>query len=101
MKSFFKNTKRNTKNFFYNTNLFDKLGLNKQQNNFLIKQKHILVLTNYNALIHQKKQKTIEYLNFSNNIKNYKNFRNILGYPCRGQRTHTNAKTKKRFKIKI
>jgi len=47
----------------------------------------------------EKKQSLILFEQKTNNflfkIKNYKNYRNILGYPIRGQRTHTNAKTKK------
>jgi small subunit ribosomal protein S13 len=35
---------------------------------------------------------------FITKIKTYKGIRHRLGYPVRGQRTHTNAKTKK-FKI--
>jgi small subunit ribosomal protein S13 len=35
---------------------------------------------------------------FLSKIKTYKGVRHKLGYPVRGQRTHTNAKTKK-FKI--
>jgi ribosomal protein S13 len=32
---------------------------------------------------------------FLSKIKTYKGVRHKLGYPVRGQRTHTNAKTKK------
>ena len=32
-------------------------------------------------------------------IKLYRGIRNMLRLPCRGQRTHTNAKTKKKFKF--
>ena len=32
------------------------------------------------------------------NIKAYKGLRKILGLPIRGQRTHTNAKTSRRFR---
>jgi ribosomal protein S13 len=34
---------------------------------------------------------------FSKKIKTYKGIRNKLKYPARGQRTHTNAKTKKKL----
>jgi len=37
-----------------------------------------------------------EYLDFQRNIKNYRGLRTRYGYPCRGQRTHTNANTKKK-----
>lgn len=36
-------------------------------------------------------------IDFNINIKNYIGTRHKLRYPVRGQRTHTNAKTKKRF----
>jgi small subunit ribosomal protein S13 len=38
-----------------------------------------------------------EYLEFQQKIKNYRGLRTRYGYPCRGQRTHTNANTKKKF----
>jgi small subunit ribosomal protein S13 len=33
-------------------------------------------------------------------INSYRGFRHTDGYPCRGQRTHTNGKTSKKKKIK-
>lgn len=45
------------------------------------------------------KDTTKEILNFSIKLKSYKGIRHKLKYPARGQRTHTNAKTKKKFKI--
>jgi small subunit ribosomal protein S13 len=42
-----------------------------------------------------------------NNIKNlikissYRGFRHVKGLPSRGQRTHTNAKTSRKFKVKL
>jgi small subunit ribosomal protein S13 len=45
------------------------------------------------------KDTTKEILNFSIKLKNYKGIRHKLKYPARGQRTHTNAKTKKKIKI--
>lgn len=33
-------------------------------------------------------------------INSYKKIRRLKGYPVRGQRTHTNAKTAKKFKFK-
>lgn len=78
--------------------LFDLLGLNKKKHKFFIKQDHMLQLNKQVLLRNTIKQRTIEYLKFNSALKNYKNFRNILGYPSRGQRTHTNAKTKKKLK---
>jgi small subunit ribosomal protein S13 len=37
---------------------------------------------------------------FLNNLKNNRSVRNKLGLPSRGQRTHTNAKTKKKLSKK-
>lgn len=33
-------------------------------------------------------------------ISSYRGFRHVKGLPCRGQRTHTNAKTSRKFKTK-
>jgi len=46
----------------------------------------------------EKKLKTEvrESINFIKKIKTFKGTRHKLGYPCRGQRTHTNAKTSKK-----
>lgn len=70
------------------------LGLNNRTKILTSKNSH----KNFIKIFYEKKnflvfqQKTN---NFFSKIKNYKNFRNTLGYPSRGQRTHTNAKTKK------
>lgn len=37
-------------------------------------------------------------LNYFSKVKNYKFFRHKVGLPARGQRTHTNANTKRKFK---
>jgi small subunit ribosomal protein S13 len=34
-------------------------------------------------------------------ISSYRGFRHVKGLPSRGQRTHTNAKTARKFKIKL
>lgn len=36
--------------------------------------------------------------NYLNKVKNYRALRHKIGLPSRGQRTHTNANTKKKFK---
>jgi len=38
-------------------------------------------------------------IEFIEKLRSYKGVRHKLKYPCRGQRTHTNAKTIKKFKI--
>ena len=42
-------------------------------------------------------------LNIKNLIRmsSYKGFRHVRGLPSRGQRTHTNAKTSRKYKIKL
>jgi len=36
--------------------------------------------------------------NYFNKLRNFKGLRNKIGFPTRGQRTHTNANTKKKLK---
>ena len=73
-------------------------GLNIKKYNILLKTTHknnIHKLQNTKIFLIEKIKK---YNNFNNNIKTYKSYRNLNGYPSRGQRTHTNGKTKKRLK---
>jgi small subunit ribosomal protein S13 len=44
------------------------------------------------------KEKIKNIINFSIKIRTYKGLRHKLRYPTRGQRTHTNAKTRRKFK---
>jgi ribosomal protein S13 len=80
--------------------IFNKIGLNPKKTDLLIKTKHALVLEKKVKNNKKIKDELSIFNNFSSIIKNYKYFRNINGYPCRGQRTHTNAKTKKKYKFK-
>lgn len=43
---------------------------------------------------------TKKYIKKMINIKSYKGLRHLQGYPVRGQRTHSNSKTQRKFKIK-
>lgn len=43
------------------------------------------------------KRKVSKSISFCIKVKTYKGIRNKLKYPSRGQRTHTNARTKKRI----
>jgi len=79
-----------------------KLGLNARKNPKSIKKKH------YHECEKIKKSITLdkrlkshlkEVISFEQRIKTYRGIRNKLNLPCRGQRTHTNAKTKKKIKI--
>ena len=76
------------------------LGLNPNKKTFCIKQRHTQFLKKMINLKQRGKEERTVYINFGSRIKNYRYFRNISGYPCRGQRTHTNAKTKKKNKLK-
>jgi ribosomal protein S13 len=80
--------------------LYQKLGLNTNKRSFNIKHRHFKLIKQKLLNNQQIKETNISFINFSIKLKNYKCFRNINGYPSRGQRTHTNAKTKKKFKFK-
>lgn len=80
--------------------IFNQIGLNKKQTHIPIKAKHAMVLDKKVKTNKKIKDELNIFNNFSFVIKNYKYFRNINGYPSRGQRTHTNAKTKKKYKFK-
>lgn len=95
---------QNIKNYKLNINeqkkASYKLGLNNNSNSFFIKKKHCKLLTKKIKIKLQSKLKNDDFNSFNQKLKNYKHFRNINGYPSRGQRTHTNAKTKKKNKFK-
>ncbi len=78
-----------------------KLGFLPQLKANLLRQDQKQNLLNYletapieNVLRRQVK----ESREFLINLKNTRGLRNKLGYPVRGQRTHTNAQTKKKLK---
>lgn len=76
------------------------LGINV--NSKILKQKQLNDLSkklNTNLIIGKKlKDNTKNSISFLIKAKTYKGLRHKLKYPARGQRTHTNAKTKKKFK---
>ena len=79
---------------------FDRVGINKRNNPLFIKKKKFNGLNKLikKNLTEKKLKKNIqEKKTFSQKIKTYKSIRNKLNYPCRGQRTHTNAKTKRKI----
>ena len=78
----------------------DQFGLNKNKNYLNIRTKHALILVKKLTTNLKIKEELSKFSSFSSKIKNYKYFRNLNGYPSRGQRTHTNAKTKKKIKFK-
>ena len=83
------------------TNISLNVGLNTRTNPKILKlkqytkvEKQIKTLETGKKLINSK----IENINFLLKNKTYKGVRHKLRYPVRGQRTHTNAKTKKKIK---
>jgi len=72
------------------------LNLRKQPKVLKLKQQ-IDVEKKLKKSLHGKKCKdnVKDLILFLTKIKTYKGVRHKLGYPVRGQRTHTNAKTKK------
>jgi len=71
-------------------------GLSKKQ---ALKARKIMQEYKLGDSLRKKIRKTSEYL--TNTIKSYRGLRNKNGLPSRGQRTKTNAKTKKRISKKI
>jgi small subunit ribosomal protein S13 len=81
---------------------YKKIGLNNRNNFFFLKKKQNNLLDRLTKSKIVEKKLKIEIKNiilFQQKIKTYRGIRNKLRYPCRGQRTHTNANTKKRIKI--
>jgi small subunit ribosomal protein S13 len=103
-KSYFKDL---TKNYGIGTKkvafFFIKLGLNLRNKKiiYLNKLQNIKILRykNKNIINNKLKARLKKIIKFPQKIRVYKGLRNKYKYPCRGQRTRTNAKTKKRFKI--
>ena len=103
MKSFLKILTENNYGIGLKTGnvFFKKLGLNSRINPKTFKRKQI-------NEINKRSQSTLSGKKLKENKKNiilflsknktYKGIRHKLKYPARGQRTHTNAKTKKKFK---
>lgn len=81
--------------------VYDILGFNPKKGMFDIKEKHISVIKKYKAITQINTKVGNKHNIFFYNIKTCKNIRNVFGYPSRGQRTRTNAKTKKKYKLKI
>ena len=79
-----------------------KVGLNSRNNPRGVKKKRINLFMKWNSniLLNKKLRSQIkETLLFLYKIRAYRGIRTKQKYPCRGQRTHTNAKTKKKFKV--
>ena len=77
------------------------IGLNRRKFNFsYMSEKVEKVNEKTNSLVTARKLKNSqkEFILFGINNKSYKGSRNKYKYPARGQRTHTNAKTKPKFR---
>jgi small subunit ribosomal protein S13 len=79
------------------------LGINLQKRSIKLKKRLYFKLASTFKQLRTGKQlqKAIhKNIDFLIKIKTYKGIRHKLKYPARGQRTHTNAKTKKKFLYK-
>jgi small subunit ribosomal protein S13 len=77
-----------------------KIGLNNRINPKVFKRKQISeVSKNLQTKVFGKKLREDKknIISFLARNKTYRGIRHKLRYPARGQRTHTNAKTKKKF----
>jgi small subunit ribosomal protein S13 len=81
--------------------IYSKIGINLKTRPRIIKSN---AEHEFNKILKKKtvgkylKEKTKKSINFFYNIRSCKGIRHKKRYPIRGQRTHTNAKTKKRLK---
>lgn len=83
------------------TTIFRNLGLNTRLNSAIVKRKQMNDINKKTQLLNtgkKLKDKIANTIIFLSKNKTYKGIRHKLKYPARGQRTHTNAKTKKKFK---
>lgn len=79
-----------------------KIGLNPTNKDFKLKKKNNLFITKHFKVEEYDKNLKIQIrknLKFLNQIRVYRGVRHGLKLPCRGQRTKTNARTKKKFKF--
>lgn len=84
------------------THLQNIIGLNSRKNpKALLKQKVRLIHKSTHKLLLNKSYTKTWYQNrsFNSTLKTCNSIRNKSGFPVRGQRTRTNAKTKKKFKF--
>jgi small subunit ribosomal protein S13 len=84
-------------------NIESQIGLNKKAKISTLNQNKFSCYKKIEQKI--KTNKTLKFLirdalHFKQKIKCYVGIRNSLRYPSRGQRTHTNARTKKKFQFK-
>lgn len=84
------------------SSVYKKYGLNNRIKTFKAKTSVVQKITSLiNKLTFKNtlRNKQTEIRRFTNTrLKNYKGARHLLRYPVRGQRTHSNGKTRKRLK---
>jgi small subunit ribosomal protein S13 len=83
-----------------NTFIIDN-GFNNKKGVKFLKLKHKIQLNNFleSKSLNKSLNKEIEAnISFLIKCKSFKGDRHFLKYPCRGQRTHTNAKTRKSWR---
>jgi small subunit ribosomal protein S13 len=81
-----------------------KIGVNYRLKKLFIKE--IQLKKSKKLLLTIKTEKKLkmeikESINYLKKLKSFKGIRHKLGYPCRGQRTHTNARTAKKLRNKF
>ena len=84
-------------------NFHKKLGFNVRKSTLFISKKQKKIIANLikKLVVNQKLLFHLKQIHdFAFNLKSYKGIRNKYGLPSRGQQTRTNAKTKKKLKIK-
>ena len=80
---------------------YNYIGLNSRISAVKFKRRQLSTLNQKITKIEtgkKLKEKIKNIINFSIKIRTYKGMRHKLRYPTRGQRTHTNAKTRRKFK---
>lgn len=83
--------------------VYNKIGLNSKRNNIAIKFKHQKKLNKFFQTVSYSqtlKSKMKRSVGFYLKIRNYRGIRHLYNFPVRGQRTHTNAKTRKKHEKK-
>lgn len=84
------------------TNIYSFVGINTKTYPKTVKktqQKKILRKLNKKVLGKPLKKYVLDRIKFYFEIRSWKGIRHHKNYPIRGQRSHTNAKTKKKLKL--
>lgn len=85
-------------------NFHKKIGINLRLSSiYIIKFQKKIIKSNLKIMLvdHKLKQYLKDIHEFAYNIRSRKGVRNKIGLPSRGQQTRTNAKTKKKIKVKF